>query len=132
MLRLIKEIVSHPAELATHLCWMAVVVALIYAIHQTPLSDAWQAAISEGIAIFGGVELILDKIGDIRRNRENAKIREQADKAEQAAAKAEQKADKAEQAAAAAEQKAAKAEQAAAEKDEIIKELRQRLGDPEA
>lgn len=102
-------------ELAIRLGWMALVVLLIYAIQHAPLNSAWQTAISEGIAIFGGVELILDKLNDIRRSRENDQLRKEA---KQAAAEAQSKIDE--------------LNRRNDEKDEIIKNLRQRLGDPEA
>ena len=131
--------------LAIRLGWMALVVALIYAVQHTPLSNALQTALSEGIAVFGGVELILEKLNDIRRNREAVQLRKEADEAKQDAAdarqetaKAEQKAAKAEQDADAAGQKAAKAEQDAdelrlrvAELEEIVKN-RPPQDDPEA
>lgn len=138
MPRIIREIASNPAELATHLCWMAVVIGLIYGIQHVPLSDAWKAAISEGIAIFGGVELILDKIGDIRRARKFDELQKEADKskqdaaaAEQKAADAEQKAADAEQKAADSEQKAAKAEQDASDARQDADELRRRIAELE-
>lgn len=145
MPRIIREIASNPAELATHLCWMAVVIGLIYGIQHVPLSDAWKTAISEGIAIFGGVELILDKIGDIRRARKMDELQQDADKSKQDAAAAEQKAAKAEQdaadarqdaadaeqKAADAEQKAAKAEQDATDARQDADELRRRIDELE-
>ena len=94
MPRIIREIASNPAELATHLCWMAVVIGLIYGIQHAPLSDAWKAAISEGIAIFGGVELILDKIGDIRRARKMDELQQDNDKKQQEIDKKQEEVDK--------------------------------------
>ena len=88
--RVFGTLIGPRSELPIRLGWMALVVILIYAIQHSPLSPAWQTAISEGVAIFGGVELILEKLNDIRRNRAAAQLRKEA---EQAAAEAQSKND---------------------------------------
>ena len=80
-------------ELPIRLGWMAMVILLIYAIQHAPISSAWQTAISEGIAIFGGVELILDKIGDIRRARKMDELQQENDKKQQESDKKQQEND---------------------------------------
>ena len=87
----LKEIVRGERwdGLFVRLCWMALVIAAIYGVQNSPLSDDWRTAIGEGIGIFGGVELILDKINDIRNRRA---IAESQAKAEREAARADQEA----------------------------------------
>lgn len=67
----IKEIVRGERwdGLFVRLCWMALVIAAIYGVQNSPLGEDWRTAIGEGIGIFGGVELILDKINDLRHRR---------------------------------------------------------------
>ena len=112
----IKEIVRGERwdGLFVRLCWMAVVIAAIYGVQNSPLGEDWRTAIGEGIGIFGGVELILDKINDLRHRRT---IAESQAKAEQATARADQEAAKAQQAAARADQEAAKVQQEALRAD---------------
>ena len=87
----LKEIVRGERwdGLFVRLCWMALVIAAIYGVQNSPLSDDWRTAIGEGIGIFGGVELILDKINDLRHRRT---IAESQAKAERAEARADQEA----------------------------------------
>ena len=108
----IKEIVRGERwdGLFVRLCWMAVVIGAIYGVQNSPLSEDWRTAIGEGIGIFGGVELILDKINDIRHRRT---IAESQAKAEQATARADQEAAKAQQEAAKAQQEALRADREA-------------------
>ena len=108
----LKEIVRGERwdGLFVRLCWMAVVIAAIYGVQNSPLGEDWRTAIGEGIGIFGGVELILDKINDLRHRRT---IAESQAKAEQATARADQEAAKAQQEAAKAQQEALRAEREA-------------------
>ena len=107
----IKEIVRGERwdGLFVRLCWMTLVIAAIYGVQNSPLGEDWRTAIGEGIGIFGGVELILDKINDIRHRRA---IAESQAKAEQAEAKAQQETARADQEAAKAQQEAVKTQQA--------------------
>lgn len=116
----IKEIVRGERwdGLFVRLYWMALVIAAIYGVQNSPLSDDWRTAIGEGIGIFGGVELILDKINDLRHRRtiaeSQAKAEREAAKAQQETARADQEAAKAQQADAKTQQEAARADQEAA------------------
>ena len=87
----LKEIVRGERwdGLFVRLCWMALVIAAIYGVQNSPLGEDWRTAIGEGIGIFGGVELILDKINDLRHRRT---IAESQAKAEREAARADQEA----------------------------------------
>ncbi len=119
----LKEIVRGERwdGLFVRLCWMAVVIAAIYGVQNSPLGEDWRTAIGEGIGIFGGVELILDKINDLRHRRtiaeSQAKAEREAAKAQQETARADQEAAKAQQAAARADQEAAKVQQEALRAD---------------
>ena len=120
----IKEIVRGERwdGLFVRLCWMTLVIAAIYGVQNSPLSEDWRTAIGEGIGIFGGVELILDKINDIRNRRA---IAESQAKAEQAEARADQEAAKTQQEAARADQEAAKAQQEAAKTQQAVLQAQQ-------
>lgn len=119
----LKEIVRGERwdGLFVRLYWMALVIAAIYGVQNSPLSEDWRTAIGEGIGIFGGVELILDKINDLRHRRtiaeSQAKAEREAAKAQQETARADQEAAKAQQAAARADQEAAKVQQEALRAD---------------
>ena len=136
----IKEIVRGERwdGLFVRLCWMALVIAAIYGVQNSPLSDDWRTAIGEGIGIFGGVELILDKINDIRHRRaiaeSQAKAEREAARADQEAAKAQQEAAKAQQAVLQAQQEAIRTEREALRADVAEREaaeLRRRVAELE-
>ena len=136
----IKEIVRGERwdGLFVRLCWMAVVIAAIYGVQNSPLSEDWRTAIGEGIGIFGGVELILDKINDLRHRRAIAESQAKAEQAEaradQEAAKAQQEAAKAQQAVLQAQQEAIRTEREALRADVAEREaaeLRRRVAELE-
>ena len=136
----IKEIVRGERwdGLFVRLCWMAVVIGAIYGVQNSPLSEDWRTAIGEGIGIFGGVELILDKINDIRHRRAIAESQAKAEQAEaradQEAAKAQQEAAKAQQAVLQAQQEAIRTEREALRADVAEREaaeLRRRVAELE-
>ena len=127
----IKEIVRGERwdGLFVRLCWMTLVIAAIYGVQNSPLGEDWRTAIGEGIGIFGGVELILDKINDLRHRRtiaeSQAKAEREAAKAQQETARADQEAAKAQQEAAKAQQADAKTQQEAARADQEAAKVQQ-------
>jgi len=136
----IKEIVRGERwdGLFVRLYWMALVIAAIYGVQNSPLSDDWRTAIGEGIGIFGGVELILDKINDLRHRRAIAESQAKAEQAEaradQEAAKAQQEAVKTQQAVLQAQQEAIRTEREALRADTAEREaaeLRRRVAELE-
>ena len=136
----IKEIVRGEKwdGLFVRLCWMTLVIAAIYGVQNSPLSDDWRTAIGEGIGIFGGVELILDKINDIRHRRaiaeSQAKVEQAEARADQEAAKAQQEAVKTQQAVLQAQQEAIRTEREALRADTAEREaaeLRRRVAELE-
>lgn len=129
----LKEIVRGERwdGLFVRLCWMALVIAAIYGVQNSPLSDDWRTAIGEGIGIFGGVELILDKINDLRHRRT---IAESQAKAEREAARADQeaaRANSAEMEALRAQQEVVQAQREALRAEQEAAELRRRVAELE-
>ena len=136
----IKEIVRGERwdGLFVRLCWMAVVIGAIYGVQNSPLSEDWRTAIGEGIGIFGGVELILDKINDLRHRRtiaeSQAKAEREAARADQEAARAnsaELETLRAQQEVVQAQQEAVQAQREAFRAEQETAELRRRVAELE-